>query len=159
MVKLVCLLTRVTFKLFFAFRLYKLSSGEELASPTAVRMRIAPAVIPILSVVFSLARLVSYVGAAVYHALRHQQTAEWKWCLFTVGILSIVSDLLMAGNLSICLWKRWKSQKGLHESSLRRSFSAINRLFVIAIGMILVYDASILLISNTEANLFTWYAL
>ncbi|KAF8886058.1 hypothetical protein CPB84DRAFT_1850202 [Gymnopilus junonius] len=121
---------------FFAFRLYKLSAGE--GSTTTTRI-ILSAIIPTLSAAFSLTRLVSYVGAAIYHALHHQ-TAGWKWCLFAVGILSIFSDLLMAVGLFVCLWKRWRSQKCLQE---RSHFAAMNRVFVIAI----------------EANLFTWYTL
>ncbi|PPQ72343.1 hypothetical protein CVT26_007314 [Gymnopilus dilepis] len=120
---------------FFAFRLYKLSRGQQSTSPVAATTIINPTLIPVLSASLSFARLVSYVGTAIYQALHHRETAAWGWCLFAVGILSILSDLLMAAGLFWCLWKRKETQKDLLEQTfLMPRFLEMNRVFVIGIA-------------------------
>lgn len=76
---------------YFAFRLYKLSGSK---------------LVPLVSAAFSLMRFICYVGAGAYRQQHHVQTPHWVWVLFTVGILSIITDILMASKLFICLWKR-----------------------------------------------------
>ena len=86
-------------QLFFTYRLYKLSSFR---------------VIPSIATTFCLIRLTCYTADTVHKIIHHEgpKTTAWTWSLLSVGILTIISDLLVVGGLSYSLWKRrllWKA--------------------------------------------------
>lgn len=112
-------------------------------------------VIPFIAATLSLVRLSYYTAATVHYLLHGAQTKQWTWSLFSVEIMTITSDILVAGGLSCSFWKRrilWKAYSEYvpwylwHESYMTPSLSIdfsrrwprmIDHLIIISLRMFL----------------------
>jgi len=83
---------------YFAYRLHKLTGH---------------CAVPIACAALSLVQLACYFAASIHRFVHHYQTPPWKRCFSASGILSICADLLLAGTLSVNLWKRRSSGSDL----------------------------------------------
>jgi len=134
-------------QLFFVYRLRKLSNST---------------VIPVIASIFSISRLSCYAGVTIQHLLNRAQSigVVWVWSLFSFGILTVTSDLLVAGGLSYSLWKRRMLWKAYSENASWWP-RIIDQLIIISLqadAFICMISTTALIVSHISSN-FSWTAV
>lgn len=132
-------------QLFFVYRLHKISSFV---------------VIPFIAATLSLVRLSYYTAATVHYLFHGAQTKHWTWCLFSVEIMTITSDILVAGGLSCSLWKRrilWKAYSE-YVSWWPRVIDHLIIISLLADAFICILSTVTLIVCNVSKN-FPFMAL
>jgi len=132
-------------QLFFVYGLHKISSFV---------------VIPLLAATLSLVRLLFYTASTVHNLLHGAQTKHWTWSLFSVEIMTIASDILVAGGLSYSLWKRrilWKAYSD-YVSWWPRMIDHLIIISLLADAFICILSTITLIVCNVSRN-FAFMAL
>ncbi|KAF8960021.1 hypothetical protein BDZ97DRAFT_1355743 [Flammula alnicola] len=94
---------------YFAFRLHMLSKFV---------------IIPATSAILAILRPILYLRAMLR---LHHRTPGWNWTMFTTATLSLISDLLVTGSLSLVLLRRGRSEGPLRVSGI------VDRIIIISI--------------------------